>query len=62
MLHSYDPDTPLVLLTTDRPAPNSSANRALEALTGPDKPIRAVIGMFSPEDLEHLAELASGDT
>ena len=61
VLHSHDPDTPLVLLTTDRPAPNSAGNRALEALTGPDKPIRAVIGMLSPEDLEHLAELASGD-
>ena len=61
VLHSYDPDTPLVLLTTNRPAPNSAGNRALEALTGPGKPIRAVIGMLSPEDLEHLQELAGGD-
>ncbi len=61
VLHSYDPDTPLVLLTTDRPAPNSAGHRALQALTGPGKPIRAVIGMLSPEDLERLAELASGD-
>ena len=61
VLHSYDPGTPLVLLTTDRPAPNSSGHRALKALTGPDKPIRAVIGMLSPKDLEHLTELASGD-
>ena len=61
VLHSHDPGTPLVLLTTDRPAANSSGHRALKALTGPDKPIRAVIVMLSPEDLEHLAELASGD-
>ena len=61
VLHSHDPDTPLVLLTTNRPAPNSSGHRALKALTGTNKPIRAVIGMLSSEDLEHLAELASGD-
>ena len=61
VLHSHDPGVPLVLLTTDRPAANSSGHRALKALTGPDKPIRAVIGMLSPEDLEHLAELAGGD-
>ena len=61
VLHAHDPDTPLVLLTTDRPAPNSSGDRALKSLTGPDKPIRAVIGMLSFEDLDHLAELASGD-
>lgn len=61
VLHSYDPGTPLVLLTTNRPAPNSAGYRALKALTGPDQPIRAVIEMLSPEDLEHLAELASGD-
>lgn len=61
VLHSDDPGTPLVLLTTNRPAPNSSGHRALKALTGPDKPIRAVIGMLSPEDLDHLAELAGGD-
>lgn len=61
VLHAYDSDTPLVLLTTDRPAPNSAGNRALAALTGPGKPIHAVIGMLAPEDLKHLAELASGD-
>ena len=61
VLHAHDPETPLVLLTTDRPASDSAGSRALKALTGPDKPIRAVIGMLSRRDLEHLAELASGD-
>lgn len=54
-------DAIVMLLTTDRPAPKSAGHRALSALTGPGKPIRAVIGMLSPEDLEHLAELSSGD-
>ena len=60
VLHSNEPDTPLVLLTTDGPAPKSSGQRALKSLTGPDKPVRAVIVMLSRNDLEHLAELARG--
>ena len=38
----------LVLLTTDRPAPNSAGLRALEAVTGPGKPVYAVIEMEDP--------------
>ena len=62
VLHSKNPETRLVLLTTDRPALNSAGDRALKELTGPNKAVRAVIEMDSPEDLERLAGLASGET
>ena len=62
VLHSKNPKTRLVLLTTDRPTPNSAGDRALKELTGPEKAVRAVIEMDSPEDLERLADLASGET
>ena len=61
VLHSNDPSTRLVLLTTDRPAPNSAGDRALREVTGPNKPVRAVIGMLSQKDLDHLKALAAGD-
>ena len=51
---------PLVLLTTNRPARNSSGHKALAATTGIGKPIRAVIEMLETEDLSRLADLASG--
>ena len=62
VLNAALPDTRLVLLTTDRPAPNSSGHRALRQLTGEGCPVRAVIGMCSPEDLDLLARLAAGDS
>ncbi|MGQ0521400.1 MAG: DNA methyltransferase, partial [Actinomycetota bacterium] len=37
VLHAGRPDLPLVLLTTDSPAPNSPGAAALAALTGPDR-------------------------
>lgn len=61
VLHSSDPSTRLVLLTTDRPAPNSAGDCALKELTGPKKAVRAVIEMDSLEDLEFLRHLATGD-
>ncbi|MDE0494919.1 MAG: site-specific DNA-methyltransferase [Acidimicrobiaceae bacterium] len=61
VLHSRPVKEPLVLLTTDRPAPNSAGQRALDAITGEDKPIRAVIEMRNLEDLERLTRFASGD-
>lgn len=60
VLHSHDPNARLVLLTTNRPAPNSSGHRALKALTGPKKPIYEVIGMLEPSDLGRLSDIASG--
>ena len=61
VLHSRPVKEPLVLLTTDRPAPNSAGQRALDAITGEDRPIRAVIEMRNLEDLERLTRFASGD-
>lgn len=61
VLHSRPMREPLVLLTTDCPARNSAGQKALDAVTGEDKPIRAVIEMGDPEDLERLGRFASGD-
>lgn len=61
VLHSAGRSDRLVLLTTDRPAPNSAGHRALEAVTGVGGPIRAVIEMDDPQDLEQLRALASGE-
>ena len=60
VLHSTEPEARLVLLTTDRPAPNSAGHRALEAVTGDGKPVYDVIEMLDPTDLQRLSELASG--
>ena len=61
VLHTAGCRHPLVLLTTDRPAPNSAGHRALEAVTGLDKPVYAVIEMEDPRDLDRLRGLASGE-
>lgn len=61
VLDSRPVKEPLVLLTTDRPAPNSAGQRALDAITGDGKAVRAVIEMRNPEDLERLRLFASGD-
>ena len=57
VLHADGQSPPLVLLTTDRPAPSSTGHRALKAVTGPGKPIYAVIEMLTEDDLARLAEL-----
>ena len=61
VLHSRPSKDPLVLLTTDRPAPNSSGDRALRAVTGTDGPVYDVIEMADPQDLDRLRALASGE-
>ena len=61
-LHASEPNIRLVLLTTDRPSPNSAGHRALQSLIGPDKPVRAVVQMLSPDDLQTLAVFARGDS
>ena len=60
VLNAAGPGHPLVLLTTDRPASNSAGHRALEAVTGPGKPVHAVIEMEDRGDLRSLSELADG--
>ncbi len=62
VLHSKNPETRLVLLTTDSPTPNSAGDRALKELTGSGKAVRAVIEMDSREDLDRLAGFAGGET
>ena len=58
-LYQSDPaPVPLVLLTTNRPAPRSVGERALDTQLGSDKPVRAVIEILNPKDKERLAELA----
>ena len=60
-LFQSDPvPVPLVLLTTNRPAPRSVGERALDTHLGNDKPVRAVVEMLNPQDKEQLAELAKG--
>ena len=48
VLHSSGEAAPLVLLTTDQPAPNSAGHKALKAVTGPAQPVYDVIGMLDP--------------
>jgi site-specific DNA-methyltransferase (adenine-specific) len=60
VLHADEQSPPLVLLTTDLPAPNSPGHRALKAATGAGKPVHDVIEMQDPGDLARLADLARG--
>ena len=60
VLHSTGQAAPLVLMTTNRPTPNSAGHRALEAVTGPGKPVHDVIEILDPRDLERLTALACG--
>ena len=61
VLHTLGLSGRLVLLTTDRPAPNSAGYRALEAVTGPGRPVYDVIEMADPQDLDRLRALATGE-
>ena len=61
VLHALGLSGRLVLLTTDRPAPNSAGYRALDAVTGPGKPVYAVIEMADAQDLDRLRALATGE-
>ena len=61
VLHQVAPTTPLVLLTTDRPAPASGAAAALQAVTGAGKPIRAVLRIALAEDQARLRAFAQGN-
>lgn len=56
VVHGLTPDARFVLLTTDRPAPNSAGGRALEAVTGRSKPIYDVIGLRLVKDLDRLGD------
>ncbi len=49
---------PLVLLTTDAPAPGSSGSAALEAVRGPGRPVFDVIELLNARDHERLRRYA----
>ncbi|HEY2428960.1 MAG TPA: site-specific DNA-methyltransferase [Acidimicrobiales bacterium] len=51
---------PLVLLTTDGPAPGSAGAEALKQMVGPRKPIRAVIDIVDASAPARLHELGKG--
>ena len=53
-------DTPLVLLTTDLPAPGGPGAKALEHLSGPGKPIYEVIEMLEPSAPATMRDLCKG--
>jgi DNA modification methylase len=61
VLHEIDPKVPLVLLTTDAPRRGSAGDAALRAVSGPDKPIYAVIRMLAGDDQARLRRFAAGD-
>lgn len=50
---------PLVLLTTDLPAPGSAGAEALKLVCGPGKPVHAVVEMLGPSALDALRGLLS---
>jgi DNA modification methylase len=58
VLREIDGKTPLVLLTTDAPVRGSAGAQALGVVTGPGKPITAVLEMRSASHLDTLAKLA----
>ena len=59
VLHAASP-TPIVLLTVDAPVPGSAGARALAQVTGPGKPIQAVIPILTRSGLEDLRRLGDG--
>ena len=60
VLHQAEKETPLILLTTHAPAPNSSGDAALTLMKGPRNPIRDVIVLSSSDDLQRLRSYARG--
>jgi DNA modification methylase len=49
----------LVLLSTDEPVPASPNARALDAVTGPDRPVHAVLSLRAADTVERLRRLRS---
>jgi hypothetical protein len=52
---------PTVVLTPALPAPSSPAHKVLQAVTGADRPIAAVIELGSPSAAATLRGLAGGE-
>jgi hypothetical protein len=51
---------PVVVLTTGRPRPGTPAAETLKRMTGPDKPIYAVVDMLTRDGLDQLQEFYAG--
>jgi hypothetical protein len=51
---------PLVLLATGAPVRGSAGAEALKQLTGPEKPVHAVIEMLAQSGLDDLRTLCDG--
>jgi site-specific DNA-methyltransferase (adenine-specific) len=60
VLHAARPTTNYVLLSTDKPVPRSTGDRALNQVRGPQRPVRDVIGLNDDDDLMRLRELYGG--
>lgn len=60
VIHSTEPKSRLILLTTDAPASGSSGAKALAALSGRGKPIADVIELLSRDDQARLGDYAQG--
>ena len=59
VIQQIESRTPLVLLTTDAPTPSSAGGHALGLVTGPNKPLTAVLAMLNSKDRAVLAQYAS---
>jgi len=59
VLHEAQRGVPLVLLTTDVPAPGSAGHAALGVVLGPGKAIYDVVELLSAEDQERLRRYAT---
>ena len=57
-LHELDEKTPFVVLTPGMPAAGSDGAHALGLVTGPGKPVAAVIQLDDPDDLARLVAFA----
>ncbi len=58
VLHELDEKTPFVVLTAGTPAAGSDGAHALRLVTGPGKPVTAVIQLDKPDDLARLVAFA----
>jgi site-specific DNA-methyltransferase (adenine-specific) len=61
VLHAQMPDRPLVLLTTQAPAPGSSGEAALQLVKGSGRPISDVVELLDPAGWERLRAYGRGD-
>jgi site-specific DNA-methyltransferase (adenine-specific) len=52
--------TPLVLLTTDAPTRGSAGAEALKQVTGPERPVHAVVEILKQSGLDNLRALCAG--